>query len=252
MAHYYTGYILGILAQGFWIWMLIDCIMNDPDRLIWIWVILFLNFPGALIYFIARKPVNLKGATPGFISGLIRSRETAEAEAAVRNVENPYNLAKLGDIYLDTRRINKASDAYERALKIDGGEVRALWGSARVDIINKQTAAAKVKLEKLLKKEPTYSYGDPSLAYGRILFEEHDKTALAFFQDHITRWGQPEALYMLGVLLVENKEPEKAKKLLEGAVLDIKGAPGYYYSANRKWISRMKAVLASMKNNPQK
>jgi hypothetical protein len=52
---------------------------------------------------------------------------------------------------------------------------------------------------------------------------------------------------MLGVFLVENNEAEKAKKLLEGAVLDIKGAPGYYYSANRKWISKMKAALAEMK-----
>lgn len=247
MAHYYTGYILGILAQGFWIWMLIDCIMNDPDRFIWIWVILFLNFPGALIYFFARKPISIKGMTPSFIYGFMRSRETAEAENAVRNVENPYNLAKLGDIYFDTGRISKAAGAYDRALKIDPAEIRALWGSARVDMINKEPLSAKAKLEKLLKKDPAYSYGDPSLAYGRILFNERDKGALEYFEGHIKKWGQPEAQYMLGVLLIENNEAEKAKKLLEGAILEIKGAPGYYYSANRKWISKMKSALTELK-----
>jgi hypothetical protein len=226
MAHYYTGYILGILAQGFWIWMLIDCIMNDPDRFIWIWVILFLNFPGALIYFFARKPISMKGMTPSFISGLMRSRETAEAENAVRNVENPYNLAKLGDIYFDTGRISKAAGAYDRALKIDPGEIRALWGSARVNMINKETSSAKVKLEKLLKKDPGYSYGDPSLAYGRILFNERDKGALAFFEHHITKWGQPEAQYMLGVLLVENNEAEKAVLLQRQQEMDKQNESG--------------------------
>jgi hypothetical protein len=245
MAHYYTGYILGILAQGFWIWMLIDCILNDPDKFVWLWVILLLNFPGALIYFIARKPVSMKGMMPPFISGFMRSREIAESEAAVRNVENPYNLAKLGDIYFDTGRVDKAAGVYYRALKIDPEEIRALWGAARVEIINKEPAAAKEKLEKLLKKEPGYSYGDPSLAYGRILFNERNKGALKFLEQHITKWGQPEALYMLGVLLIENNQPEEAKKLFENAILDIKGAPGYYYSANRKWISKMKAAIAA-------
>lgn len=42
----------------FWVWMLIDCIksdLKDPDKLIWILVIFFFHFIGALLYLIFVK-----------------------------------------------------------------------------------------------------------------------------------------------------------------------------------------------------
>ena len=51
---------LGLLGTVFWIWMLIDCAMNEPsegnDKLVWILVILFAHLLGALIYFFVRRP----------------------------------------------------------------------------------------------------------------------------------------------------------------------------------------------------
>jgi hypothetical protein len=51
---------LGFAALGFWIWMLVDCIQNEPsegnDRLIWVLVIVLTNWIGALIYLIVRRP----------------------------------------------------------------------------------------------------------------------------------------------------------------------------------------------------
>jgi hypothetical protein len=243
-AQVYAGYIFGFAAQAFWIWMMIDCIMNDPDRFIWLWVILLLNFAGAVIYFIARKPMSMKGMTPKFLTGFMRGRETAEAQYAARNVGNSYNYMKLGDIYLDTGKTEQAEAAFDKAINIDPENIQALWGSARVDIIKKNTETAAAKLEHILKKDPEYKYGEPSLAYARILYERRDKKALASLEAHIIKWAQPEALFMLGSLLIENNQATRGRELLEGAVLDIKGAPGYYFKANRKWISRMKSLLA--------
>lgn len=60
--------ILGILcvlpfvlaAFAFWIWMLIHAIQNkgltDSERIVWVIVIVFLHFLGALIYFFLGKP----------------------------------------------------------------------------------------------------------------------------------------------------------------------------------------------------
>jgi hypothetical protein len=244
-AQIYAGYIFGLAAQAFWIWMIIDCIMNDPDRFIWLWVILLLNFPGAVIYFMARKPMSMKGMTPRFLAGFMRGKETAEAQYTARNVGNSYNYMKLGDIYLDTGRIEQAEEAFDKAIKLDPDNIQALWGSARVDIIRKNTDAAAAKLERVLKKDPEYKYGEPSLAYARILYGRRDKNGLAHLEAHIIKWAQPEAQFMLGSLLMENNQVERGRELLEAAVLDIKGAPGYYFKANRKWISRMKALLAS-------
>ena len=43
-----------------WIWMLIDCAVNEPsegsDKIVWILVILFTHGLGGLIYLLARRP----------------------------------------------------------------------------------------------------------------------------------------------------------------------------------------------------
>jgi hypothetical protein len=49
---------LVILASVFWIWMLIDALVNEPttnDKILWFLVIFFLHFIGALIYFFVRR-----------------------------------------------------------------------------------------------------------------------------------------------------------------------------------------------------
>ncbi len=51
---------LALLCAAFWVWMLVDCAINEPsegnDKVVWILVILFANWLGALVYFLARRP----------------------------------------------------------------------------------------------------------------------------------------------------------------------------------------------------
>lgn len=58
----FTG--LGLAALVFWIWMLIDCATNEPsegnDKIIWIIIIVFTNWIGALIYFLVRRPERIR------------------------------------------------------------------------------------------------------------------------------------------------------------------------------------------------
>ena len=53
---------LGVVAlamTAFWIWMLVDAITNkslkDNDKLIWVLVVVFTHFIGALIYFFVAR-----------------------------------------------------------------------------------------------------------------------------------------------------------------------------------------------------
>jgi hypothetical protein len=52
--------ILPILVGIFWIWMLVDCATKESsegnDKIVWIIIIIFTNFIGALIYFFVRRP----------------------------------------------------------------------------------------------------------------------------------------------------------------------------------------------------
>ncbi len=50
--------ILTVFATAFWLWMLIDALVNErttEQKLLWFLVIFFLSFLGALIYFAVRK-----------------------------------------------------------------------------------------------------------------------------------------------------------------------------------------------------
>ena len=51
---------LGALAFVFWIWMLVHAITNkglaDGEKIIWVLVVFFLHFVGALIYFFVGRP----------------------------------------------------------------------------------------------------------------------------------------------------------------------------------------------------
>ena len=56
--------VIGILGTLFWIWMLIDCATKEPsqgnDKVIWILVIIFTHFIGALIYYFIRRPERIR------------------------------------------------------------------------------------------------------------------------------------------------------------------------------------------------
>jgi len=58
------GFVLIISMAGFvfWIWMLIDCAQNAPSenntKLVWILVLVFAGWLGAIIYFFVQRPKN--------------------------------------------------------------------------------------------------------------------------------------------------------------------------------------------------
>ena len=52
-----------LIGFVFWLWMLIDCLTNEPsegnDKLIWVVVVFFGNVLGALVYFFVRRSERL-------------------------------------------------------------------------------------------------------------------------------------------------------------------------------------------------
>jgi hypothetical protein len=54
-----VGGLIGILLTVFWLWMLIDCLTNSSlqgtEKVIWVLVIIFTHFLGALIYFFIAR-----------------------------------------------------------------------------------------------------------------------------------------------------------------------------------------------------
>ena len=61
MTLYFSGPILMAISAIIWVWALVDCLRNEQSegngRIIWLSVILLLNFLGGLLYFFVRRPL---------------------------------------------------------------------------------------------------------------------------------------------------------------------------------------------------
>lgn len=57
--------LVGLIVFAFWVWMLIDCIKrkfrNDVEKIIWVLIIIFASWIGAIIYLITIRMYNPKG-----------------------------------------------------------------------------------------------------------------------------------------------------------------------------------------------
>jgi len=59
------GLIIGLIILAFVIWMIIDCakrnFRNDVEKIVWIVLMIFTTWLGALIYYIVIRSLNEKG-----------------------------------------------------------------------------------------------------------------------------------------------------------------------------------------------
>jgi Phospholipase_D-nuclease N-terminal len=57
---------IALAGTAFWIWMIVECATNEPsvgnDKLVWMIVIVFAQFIGALIYYFVRHCKRLEEA----------------------------------------------------------------------------------------------------------------------------------------------------------------------------------------------
>ena len=53
------GGIIGLITTVFWLWMIVDCIVNNAlvgtQKIVWVLVVIFLHFLGALLYFLLAR-----------------------------------------------------------------------------------------------------------------------------------------------------------------------------------------------------
>jgi hypothetical protein len=56
--------LVAIFGTIFWIWMIVDCAMNEPsegsDKVMWLVIIVLLHLIGAAIYYFARRPERMQ------------------------------------------------------------------------------------------------------------------------------------------------------------------------------------------------
>lgn len=243
-----TG-ILALVASGFWMLMIFDCLRNDPEKNTWIWILIFLSIPGAVIYFLVRRAPMLNLPMPNSFKQLTRRQELWSAEAAARNIGKAHQYVNLGNILYEVGERDKASAAYQQALEKESANPHALWGMALLEIDAKKFHSAKEYLQKLFQIEPDYKFGDASLAYGKMLFElqEWDAAKLHLERD-IKQWSHPEASVMLATIYAKQGESKAAYNCLETMLFKVRSSPMYHYRRHQTSIKKAEKLLKALKD----
>ena len=231
----------------FWLWMLVDCIRNEPDRLFWGCVLLFIPFPGAILYAVLREPTSARGAPP-FLNVWSRRKELQRLEAAALQIGNPHQYVQWGDALREVGRTKEAAEAYQKALEKEPKNLMALWGLAQTAKTQGQWAQALDWTRRILALDPAYKFGDVSLLTGQALLElGQTDEAFAHFQEHARRWRHPESLYLLAKLQKERGDEAAARETLVGLLRDINGSPSAIARKFGRWKSRGQQLLRQLK-----
>lgn len=244
---WWTFWLYGWGSWIYWaflLWMLIYCLRNDPERYIWLWVILIFQPLGAVIYFFARWLPSTRLEPPSFLRKWTRGGEIQRLRIAANQIGNPHQYIELAEALQETGQTEAAGAAYRAALEKDGENLQALWGAAGVDFRDEDYAAAREKLEKVLAQDPSYKFGDVSLLYGKVLYRMGEREAAREqLEKHTKRWRHPEGVFLLATLCADAGQTQQARDHLNGLIMDIDGSPRAIARKQLFWKSRAKRLL---------
>jgi hypothetical protein len=239
--------VLAFMTTGFWMLMIFDCVRNDPERNTWIWILIFLNFPGAVIYFLVRRLPQMNLPVPNYFKRWANRQQLWSAEAAVRHIGKAHQYVMLGNVLCEIDEFDKASDAYRQALEKEPKHPHALWGIACIEMKQKQFDKAREHLVTLIQLEPDYKCGEASLFYGRVLFEQKDWDAA---KDHLEKdikyWSHPESSVMLATILIQAGDTQVARDCLETMLAKVKASPTFHYRKNQQWVRKAEKMLRTV------
>jgi hypothetical protein len=238
---------LGLLYYAFWLWMVIDCVIREPDRTFWLWLLIVASFPGAIVYAIVRFFPQRDFTAPAWLRSWTRGRELARLETAAEQIGNAHQFIQWGDALRDVGRWDQAGSTYEKALAKDPKSLPALWGAAQVAVKQKRPDDVLSLSRRILVLDPQYKFGDVSLAYGRALIDQQDfATARTHLEQHVRRWRHPEAVYLLACRCRDDGDPAAAREHLLSLLRDLNASPTAIARKFGRWKSRARKMLRTL------
>ncbi len=237
---------LSLLYIPFLIWMLIDCVRHEPDRGIWIFLMIFLQGFGCFIYFFVRF---LPRGNFGFLNSLLARFQTKELNRLrieAKQIGNSYHWFHYGEKLQERQQYPQAEQAYRNALEKEPDNIQTLWGLAVCLEKQKKFEEAFQSVARIYEQDPGYKFGDVSLAFARLLIEmEKWDEAGKHLQTHVKRWRQPEGLYLLARCQLRQQNREAAKETLETLLMDIEASPSAIARKQKSWKSKAKKLMRS-------
>jgi hypothetical protein len=232
-------YPWGLILQGL---AILHFIRRRPDNY-WIYVILFLGPPGAVVYLLveALPDVGLLGQSFKFFE---RHKQIKKLEAAIRYNPSAGNYEELGALYMDDGKLALARDAFDKAITARGDTLDAFYRRGVCAILLGDATAAVPDLERVVAQERDYDFyrAGGLLAHGYALTGRKDE-AEALFRRVTAISTLSETYLNFAELLISEGRNAEAREWAQ-KVLDKKPSmPGYLRRRERPWFRKANAVL---------
>jgi hypothetical protein len=137
-------------------------------------------------------------------------------------------------------RFADAVELYESAMQgpLGASDPALLKGLARAKMLLGDGAAAEALFVKLKETDPAAYDADAELDYARALaLQGKNDAAVAQYEKVVNRYPGEEARARFALLLESLGQQARAQALFAEILKSVKGAPGYYRSRQREWIS---------------
>ena len=232
-------YPWGLILQGL---AVLHFIRRRPDTY-WIYIILFLGPPGALVYLLAEA-VPDAGLVGESFKVFPRRKRIGALEIAIRDNPSAGNYEELGDLYMDDGKLAQARAAFDKAIAARADTTDSFYRRGVCALLLGDAAAALPDLQRVLREEPRYDF---NRAIG-LLAQAYAKTgekekAEAVFREATERSTVSETYLNFAELLESEGRTGEAREWAQ-KVLDKKPTiPGFQRRRERPWFRRARKIL---------
>lgn len=242
-----TGTI-AFATAGFWMLMVFDCIRNEPKGSSWLWLVIMLNFPGAVIYFVVQKLPNMDIPVPNFLKQWTMKDALWNAEAGVTNIGKSHQYVTLGNVLMEMGKLDRALECYQDALHKEPQNTHAIWGCATIAMQRKNFELARAHLQTLLDLDANYKRGEASLLHAKALYNlQQWSVAKEYLDRDVKQWSHSESFLLLAkIALHTDNDKVAAKNYLDTMLGRLKASPRYNYRKNQHLVRSAQQMLKTL------
>jgi tetratricopeptide (TPR) repeat protein len=188
----------------------------------------------------------------GYFSDIMSSHRAKAAfqqnlESATLNPADASAHYNLGLIHQSRGELEAARERFERALKIDDGEIDASYQLGRIARQQKRYADAIQNFEHVVARDPAHAQHEiwREVAATYIAADQFEDARMALDQFLEHRPSDPEGLYLMGRAHAGLGHKREATSLMQACIEAVKTAPAYKYRSSKRWLNEAQQFIKS-------